>query len=433
MNVDVSAPWPRYLGSFTAEISEFLAHENSDYFWKYTELLCQTPYENNETIQIDGNSDKQAYITHSFNAAQSLIPQELHTLMDTVLGLSVYSPTVQFFQTLAESFAKPNNDQGMRLNNPCNDKAWAVIYPGGHIACDVETLNALMSDSVALHGIQDVTFGHSADASWDHRWAPAEHAKMHIVVYGALGTTSFCALHARAVSIVTSHKDTIDADSTTLAAYSARHAFPGSQPISNITRLQGFGVFLDIKNMEYKNVNDASAGSEGTTGNVDTVLTAASFPEGEEIAGVNLSTILRNYPDTDLQDLSVLRDELLEQMKVNKRIEGGGETVDEDISQMKLWKMKDLGVQAVHSILSNEVSVISMLWIICFECLSYENACEREVHGLIIRVASATIHYVASMCYLMPILLAVQGNHRGHVVCSCLAFRCKWTVCGAAI
>ena len=229
VNVDVSAPWPRYQGSFTAEISEFLAHENPDYFWKYTELLCQTPYPDNyEAFRIEGNSDRQAIITAAFNAAQSLIPQELHTLMDTVLGLSVYSPTVQFFQTLAESFVQSNNDdQDMRFTHPCGDKAWAVVYPGGHIACDVENLNTLMSDSVALSGIQDVTYGHSADGcAWDHRWAPAEHAKMHIVVYGAMGTASFCALHARAVSIVTtSHPNATNADATSLdenKAYSVR-------------------------------------------------------------------------------------------------------------------------------------------------------------------------------------------------------------------
>ncbi len=57
--------------------------------------------------------------------------------------------------------------------------------------------------------------------------------------------------------------------------------------LSSDTKLQGFGVFLDIKNMEYKNVDDANpsagdaAGSQSSKTNEDKEL----FPEGEEIAG----------------------------------------------------------------------------------------------------------------------------------------------------
>ena len=54
----------------------------------------------------------------------------------------------------------------------------------------------------------------------------------------------------------------------------------------------------------------------------------------------------------------MLRDELTELEKKEKALSGNGETL-QDISQMKLWKMKDLGVQSVHSILNSDVSNIS--------------------------------------------------------------------------
>ena len=405
VNVDVSAPWPRYQASFAAEISEFLAHESPELFWKYTNLLCEAPTADTSGVEGKSHADNeaagQAALTAGFNAAQSLLPRSLHTLLDTVLGLSVYSPTVQFFHTLADGFSSHADAQGHRdsaanatsgssssQHAVCGGRAWAVVYPGGHVACDAAELSALLlaaaaprsaigSDSDSSAAVQDVTHGHTADggAAWDHRWAPAEHAERHVVVYGALGSESFCRLHKRALqegstpASASASASAADADqSADTTAYSVRHAFPGMQPEASGTRLQGFGVFLDIKNMEYKSVNDDSAdGKEGEGGGGDDAtasggesdLTAASFPAGEETAGVQLAALLQAHPDTDLHDLSALRDELQEQEQLNTRILSGAaaeEGEDEDISHMKLWRMKDLGVQTVHSILSSEVS-----------------------------------------------------------------------------
>jgi hypothetical protein len=57
--------------------------------------------------------------------------------------------------------------------------------------------------------------------------------------------------------------------------YAIRHAFPGQTPVSASRTLQGYGVFLDIKNMEYKNVDDS--GSKNSGSDTD------DFQVGEEI------------------------------------------------------------------------------------------------------------------------------------------------------
>ena len=354
VHVDVNAPWARYDASFTAEISEFLAHESPELFWKYTNSLCAHP----SVDDVDH--------TVAFNTAQSLLAPALHPLLDTVLGLSVYAPTVQFFQSIASNFSPENNSNASTsAGNPCDGNAWAVVYPGRRIACNVQTLNAHMIKSSSgdeeVEGLlQDVTYGHSSDgASWDHTFGVATSASLqkqgsevHVVVYGAIGSSSFCALHAVASSASSTTADAVSSASI-VSTYAVRHAFPGMLPKANSTRLQGFGVFLDIKNMEYKNVDDSStsvAKEETSSQQTETEeITIASFPEGEQVAGVILSTIIANNPDVDLHDMSVLRDDLIE-----VALEGG-EDEDGDMSHMKLWRMKDLGVQTVHSILKSEV------------------------------------------------------------------------------
>ena len=81
-----------------------------------------------------------------------------------------------------------------------------------------------------------------------------------IFVYGVLGSSSFCNLHNQII------KNEYLKNGNT--KYIFRHAYPGfvNSTINTINHnkkysLQGYGVFLDIKNMEYKNVDDSSESS----------------------------------------------------------------------------------------------------------------------------------------------------------------------------
>ena len=351
VNVDVSAQWPRYEGSFAAEISEFLSLESPHLFWKYTNKL----YELEDTSQ-----------TVAFETAQDLLPQPLHTLLDTVLGLSVYAPTVEFFRALSSEFV--SNDKGEE-RSPCGADAWAVVYPGRHIICNPSELSDAISSAKSATAsndsnsessmLVDVTAGHTAiDTAWDHTRTSSKlkgASKQHAVVYGSLGSKSFCMLHQ--VVLKAQEKDVS-------LQYSARHAFPNQRNLqANTTRLQGFGVYLDIKNMEYKNVDDTEDNSIDSD-SVNRENLAESFPEGEDSAGV-----LKKEPSIDLLDMAFLKDELIETDKRNKQILDQADTAAEegDITHMKLWKMKDLGVQTVHTILNSEVSIRVLYYFLLYE------------------------------------------------------------------
>ena len=359
VNVDVSAQWPRYQGSFAAEISEFLAEESPDLFWDDVQQLCELP---------------EASQTAALETAQALLPPSLHTLLDTVVGLSVYAPAVEFFRALSMDFyesstTNANGDHDdIEGHGPCGTHAWAVIYPGRYILCDSSELLSTLTRRSDSNSIFDVTSGHApTDIAWDHQWSSSRGAsratgKQHIVVYGTLGSKSFCNLHQTILSAIDStdnkNEDLLKTSHTVHATqplfYSVRHAFPDNRHLeANITHLQGFGVFLDIKNMEYKNVDDADGDGSSSNGSID----QDQFPVGEDIAGVVLSTLLEIDPSVDMLDMALLKDELKELDKGNRRILGDDTHGEElDITQMKVWKMKDLGVQCVHSVLNSEVS-----------------------------------------------------------------------------
>ena len=68
-------------------------------------------------------------------------------------------------------------------------------------------------------------------------------------------------------------------------------------------------------------------------------------------------------------DMAFLKDELIETDKRNKQILDQADAAAEegDITHMKLWKMKDLGVQTVHTILNSEVSIRVLYYFLLYE------------------------------------------------------------------
>jgi hypothetical protein len=131
-------------------------------------------------------------------------------------------------------------------------------------------------------------------------------------------------------------------DSNPAISYSIKYTFAGIVATQNVTKLQGYGVFLDIKNMEYKNVDDSNLKNEhdGNTANDAPI----SFPEGEEIEGIVFSKL-------------VLRDKMLASELKMPREELLSKAVKTEVTaDMKVWKMKDLGLQTVFAVKSHQVN-----------------------------------------------------------------------------
>ena len=258
IQLDVQAEWPTYEFQHISETAEFVGEFSPNSYWGYIDKYCE--HGKNISYTDDSPDKINEFLEAAVFIANQVTEGDMNDLMLTVLGLGTYAPAVRFFTKLSSPFG-----------NPCGGKAFVVTYPGEHISCDSgATLKFTPSGPADISGTRH--------ASWDHLFpspiGQSQHSENLAVLYGVIGTNSFCSFHARLSS-----EASVVSEGKPLFRYSQRHAFPGGTVLSNTTQLQGYGVFLDIKNMEYKNVDDSNKNNAPPGG----LEEDGSFIEGEEL------------------------------------------------------------------------------------------------------------------------------------------------------
>lgn len=261
----------------------------------------------------------------ALEGVSQLLPAHMQPFVSTSLSLGAFAPAVQFFLTLSPG------DQ-------CQDVSF-VTYPGEIVYCSLE--EALMSLDTANQEVGKRDIADDGDLSWDHEFKDVvSNADSKIVMYGAIGSSTFCKAHSE---LSRKARDGI-------TRYSLRHSFNGVAKTDGVTQLKGFGVLLDIKNMEYKNVDDRETATSEDKGAAVTELNdSATFQEGEAVNGVIFSTLLKRKPSLQLE-LKLLRDTFLDD---NAKLVG-------EKDEMKVWKMRDLGLQVLQAIVSAKDPVEKM-------------------------------------------------------------------------
>ena len=116
------------------------------------------------------------------------------------------------------------------------------------------TLTQEEAASTSLLDIADETS--SSSSEWDHEYtgdsnsshppSPPLSSSSKIVLYGTIGTDSMCKAHKR----LSQGTGTGTGAAGGAYCYSFRHSFAGLTQVQSTTPLKGFGVVLDIKNME---------------------------------------------------------------------------------------------------------------------------------------------------------------------------------------
>jgi hypothetical protein len=373
--VDVKAEWTRY-NSYAAEISEYISEESDDSFWAYVDSVCEHSSKIDNVLALlkktdlekgknDGDKEDESeeseesaegsstLQTIAFEAATRVLPASLHKLMNTIIGLNSYAPAVQFFYSMSEPFG-----------NPCKDNAFLVVYPGAHVVCHVEDIldisNKMEKNMDCTGGsckgeINDITSTIASKVTWDHvypKTSSGDHGGddsiKKIVLYGSVGTGSMCSLHKQIRSFASGTSKNKELSKVLdRTSFSLRHAHVGQTLLNSRTRLQGYGVFLDIKNMEYKSYDDSKEKGDHEEGKNDGDKEIV-FDKNEEVAGVNFAKILERHPDIDKSELNAIR-EVVQEEELTKA------AARSDISTMKLWKIKDLGVQTTVGITEDKV------------------------------------------------------------------------------
>jgi UDP-glucose:glycoprotein glucosyltransferase len=226
-------------------------------------------------------------------------------------------------------------------------EAWAVLYKEkrciASVACSKEELAAALknltttsSDQVCVAaGINDV------ELSVDHKYPhPVPPQTGSVILYGSLGSPSLYAFHKKLFPLA---KDgTIE--------YMLRH-YPKDSTME--TLLQGYGVALDIKNMEYKTIDDSKKSEKGGTASDGEVEEEEEEEEmrddededeegsvDEEIDGLVFSNLVESYPSI-AGELKTFRDQLVKQH-------------DQADQEIKAWHLQDIGISAAREILDSK-------------------------------------------------------------------------------
>eukprot|EP01041_Mallomonas_annulata_P000324 gene324-586_t len=316
VHISVQSNWPRYTVSSIAEVAEFIAEISPSGFWKYVDYACASKAKIDSAIEVASSESTFEIQSLALETATSIVPKSLHSLMETSLATGYYTPTLQFFEELSYP-----------LGDPCYGKSFLIISSISTPICSYdEMITILQQKSTSNTHITE-------DFSWDHIYPASENAltpQVEVILYGSLGSSSFCSFHSQLT----------DASQQGMLKYIFRHATPGMTPVSNTTALQGYGVFLDIKNMEYKNVDDSD--NQNTK---DDDSSKVIFPPDEETEGLIFSKLLEKKPHL-VEELKLLKSEL--EVKSSDDSSGG---------DMKVWRLKDLGLQALQSIKTAQFGV----------------------------------------------------------------------------
>ncbi len=143
--------------------------------------------------------------------------------------------------------------------NPCSTNTFGVILPHREFVCTAESLHSTLQTLQANREnykefAGEKEFIELLDNSWDHQYRPlsAEHVSEsmnlpYLVIYGTLRSSSLCQFLSVATEFVNEQQ---------IGGFSLRSSFHAMTPVSTTSVLQGYGVYLDIKNMEYHNFDD---------------------------------------------------------------------------------------------------------------------------------------------------------------------------------
>jgi hypothetical protein len=297
VDVSLSTHWPTSSASPLIETSEYIASSKvSDpaaLFWDYVESLDAWDYQqHNLTASID-------FAVAS--AGKFLDPLDAE-LLRWALSLRAQAPTVELYRQLA--YASNNTAS-------CADSgAWAVV--NGAVACNPKELNSLVTS--AAGAADDV---HLFD--FDHVY-PGTAASPTVVLYGLVGSSAFSAFHK---AIAPKARDGS-------LRYVLRHAPPRAGATQD-SSLQGYGISLDIKNMEYKTLDDSKKKTAKDGEDEDDEIDGFVF---SKLAGYGGKAGDKEHAE----QLKAFQTALLSDQAAN--------------ADIKVWDMKDLGIAAAQSIVS---------------------------------------------------------------------------------
>jgi hypothetical protein len=256
VEVSIRAPWPTRAVSPLLEAAEFLAGEGRSVYWSFVEAIGDGFGDASTKEKIRAASSATAYDGEGYeemaaialDAAEKKLDGLAHALLRMALAVRTYAPRLEAHRSLASQAPTCNGDV---------ESTRAIIYgpSGRHVACkasDVSRLVAKAAEQVCTSPQCDQT-PRLLGSETPYQDGSDVTIELIVDVTAPL------------------FKEWHDACSATEATYFLRHA-SYLQGSTNQTHLQAFGANLDIKDLEYKNMDDST--TETTTTQASTTFEA---------------------------------------------------------------------------------------------------------------------------------------------------------------
>eukprot|EP01116_Phalansterium_solitarium_P000089 TRINITY_DN10057_c0_g1_i1.p1 TRINITY_DN10057_c0_g1~~TRINITY_DN10057_c0_g1_i1.p1 ORF type:complete len:1540 (+),score=753.29 TRINITY_DN10057_c0_g1_i1:74-4693(+) len=294
VNVQLKANWA--YTPLIAEISEFLAEEGNDLFWKFFEDVSPLS---------EASSESDVYNVAVTKASELLSKIQLD-LLEFSTALRFFSPRVQLHRQIAGSDLNVLPAEQLQKSLGCST---GFVVLDNEVFCDAAALSQALS-----HGTRG---GSAAKYDFDHVYpgGPADGPVSEAVLYGEIGSQAVLDLHTvlRAQSVAGRVR------------YIFRHYFVSKESML----LPGYGVELAIKSLEYKAVDDSKV--EGAA----PVEQEIGFDDNEDVKGFMFGTLAKRKPEL-AAELSNFRSFLSSQ--------------NEQFEDLKVWNIKDLGFLAAQRV-----------------------------------------------------------------------------------
>ena len=308
VHISIAADW---VSNPVAEMAEYIADQSNDLFFSFLTSICkpQPPIQRN--------------YSSAFSLASSLLPESEIPFLQTALHLGFYKPKIEF-DIAANPYAK---------RNPCQENAYFVALPHKTIFCSFSSLKSFLESNSSRDVKEEKEEG---EDFIEHSLSRTDHIfnqslalnSPKVVLYGSYDSSDFCGLYNEAVE---SLQGAFTTPFHLAIRFASTHKKDSNLTSEERTYLKGYGVFLDIKNMEYKALDDR-----------------VDLPSEEEEVGQKEEDIMEEG-----QEVKLYGEAALKPIEDSSEVEGSEEKVE-------IKQLRDLGLQVVSAVIK-EADVLTAL------------------------------------------------------------------------
>ena len=329
IEAQVHAPWPTSPYNVLCEAMAFYA-TSSGRHKEFLEVLVEAKVVLEEEKDEDATSSSDITFEEAAFVALDVATQmnmnkgdndEDTSLLEYSLAMRAKAPTCELHRTMAVEYGLQENVEAF------------VVLQDGTVVTLIETLSKHQTSGTEQEGIDPLLLlpNESPIVPKEAEYDDSTESNF-VVLYATLGTPLFLEWY--------------EALQSSQLPFVVRHYLPPRLQTSDRTLLQGYGVRLDIRNIEYKVFDDTKGTAEDSEDKLSSMINVTSLDKvlPHSLAGVNL---------TKLQEQGMLtategKDETLALQEALWRRQEAQHTTSELVPPT--WARRQLSLQAAHAI-----------------------------------------------------------------------------------